>query len=198
VIQQSGMRASAPGGTAPGQLAALVDSAKAGNAGAYSVLVARFEDTVHAIAIRITRNPEDARDVVQQTWLVLMSKVDTIQSPDALPGWLATTARREALRLVRARDRALPLGPDALCAVKDPSDSPETRAEKHDLDARLHEALEHLPERRRDFLIQLVANRQPYAEVAARFGLSKGSLGPLRARYLRELLDACTRVGAVA
>jgi RNA polymerase sigma factor (sigma-70 family) len=181
-----------------GQFAGLVDAAKAGNASAYSDLVTRFEGTVHAIAIRITRNPEDARDVVQQTWLILIHKVDTIQSADALPGWLATTARREALRVVRERSRAVPLGPDVLSAMTDPSDSPETRAEKHDLDARLHEALEHLPERRRDFLIQLVANRQPYTEVARRFGLSKGSLGPLRARYLRDLLEACTRTGAVA
>jgi RNA polymerase sigma factor (sigma-70 family) len=181
-----------------GELATLVDAAKAGNANAYSALVARFEGTVLGIAMRITRNPEDARDVVQQTWLILMSKVDTIQSANALPGWLATTARREALRMVRERGRAVPLGPDVLSAMTDHSDGPESRAEKHDLDVRLHKALENLPERRREFLIQLVGNRRPYTEVAGRFGLSKGSLGPLRARYLRDLLDACTRVGAVA
>jgi RNA polymerase sigma factor (sigma-70 family) len=198
MIHQPPVQVPTSGEFSQGQLAVLVDAAKSGSGNAFSALVARFERTVYAVAIRITRNPDDAWDVVQQTWLILLRKVGSIHSADALPGWLVTTARREALRLVRERARNLPLEPDVLTAVEDPSDSPETRAEKRDLDARLHQALQHLSERRRDFLIQLVGHRQPYAEVAARFELSPGSLGPLRARYLRELLDACTQVGATA
>ena len=44
----------------------------------------------------------DAADVSQNVWLRLTEHLDTIREPAALPGWLATTTRRECLRTIRA------------------------------------------------------------------------------------------------
>jgi hypothetical protein len=45
----------------------------------------------------------DALDAVQMTWLRLAENLDRIQSPERLGGWLATTARRECLHILRRR-----------------------------------------------------------------------------------------------
>jgi RNA polymerase sigma factor (sigma-70 family) len=179
-------------------LPALVDAARNGDASAFTALVARFERMIFNVALRVTRHPEDAADVVQQTWLILLSKIDTVQSGEALPAWLSTTARREALRLVRDRSRQLPLDDGTLERLEDPSELPDSQAERRDLAERVHRALLQLPRQRGDFLIQLVGYRRPYVEVAERFQYSRGSLGPLRARYLRELSDALDGCGGTA
>src|SRR5436309_2184233 len=85
------------------ELVSLVAAAGAGDADAFAALVARFEPLVHKVALDVTRHPEDAAEVVQQTWLVLFYKIKSIRIAEALPGWLRTTARREAFRLLRER-----------------------------------------------------------------------------------------------
>ena len=45
--------------------------------------------------------------MVQNTWLRLLENLTKIDNPEALPGWLATTARREALGILRRRGRTV-------------------------------------------------------------------------------------------
>jgi len=48
----------------------------------------------------------DADDVRQRVWLCLVNHLDKIRQPAALPGWIATTTRRECERLVRGAQSA--------------------------------------------------------------------------------------------
>lgn len=179
-------------------VAALVDAAKTSDEQAFAAIVERFEQMVYKTAVRITRDADDAADVVQQTWLVLVRKMDSIQTGQALPGWLSTTARREALRVVRERSRLLAVDQTTLERAEDPSEGPDRQVERRDLVERVNRALHRLPRQRREFLLELVGQRAPYAEMAARFQLAQGSLGPLRARYLRQLADALYDCGVTA
>ena len=61
----------------------------------------RFSGLVWATARAHRLSSADAADVVQTTWLRLVENLDRIREPEALGGWLATTARRECLRLLR-------------------------------------------------------------------------------------------------
>jgi RNA polymerase sigma factor (sigma-70 family) len=183
----------------PGRnVADLVHAAQAGDAAAFSALVGEFQALVRRVAFAVTRNPDDTSDAVQQTWLILLRKIGSIECADALPGWLSTTARREALRLVRERARHQPLDETILDHTADTSDGPERQAEMLDLVERVDRALLSLPRQRREFLIDLVGHRVPYSEVADRFQFARGSLGPLRARYLRDLSAALEECGATA
>jgi RNA polymerase sigma factor (sigma-70 family) len=175
---------------AKGQIAALVDAARSGESDALTALVVRFDGLVRGVALSVTHKPEDADDVAQQTWLALYCNIRSIQCGEALPGWLATTARREGLRLVRDRSRCVPLDEAWLHQMEDHTDGPEVRAEKQELLTCLRLALQRLPQRQQQLLIKLVGYRRPYAEVAADLQYAKGSLGPLRGRYLRQLYEA--------
>jgi RNA polymerase sigma factor (sigma-70 family) len=184
--------------SSPGDLAALVRAATAGEKAAFAVLVGRYQGLVRGTAFRVTRNVEDAHDVTQQTWLILLRKIDTLKSPESLPAWLATTARREALRLLRERSRNLPLDGLALELLEDPEDSPEEQAERHEMADRVRQALHRLPSQRAHFLVQLVGHKVPYAQASATLGCAQGSLGPLRARYLQQLGTELDRGGGTA
>ncbi len=119
-----------------------------------------------------------------------MDQIGRIRDPAALPGWLATTARRECARLVRAAHRAHPPGhvlhagaiPDERAAA---ADGELLAAERH---AALRAALAQLPPSCRDLLALLAADPPlPYAQISARLGIPAGSIGPSRSRCLDKL-----------
>src|SRR3954468_10243376 len=89
----------------------LVQSARSGDSGAWDALVDRYLPLVSAIIRRLRLSAADADDVNQTVWLRLVENLDAIREPKALPGWLATTARNEGLRIIRRRGRDVPVDP---------------------------------------------------------------------------------------
>jgi len=47
----------------------------------------------------------DAQDVGQMVWLKLFENIAKLREPQALPGWICTTTKREALRQLSGRAR---------------------------------------------------------------------------------------------
>src|SRR5271156_894846 len=87
----------------------LVTRARNGDKQAWDALVERYAPLIWSICRRHRLDHADADDVGQSVWLHLVEQLDRIRDPAALPGWLATTTRREcsrALRAARAPDTA--------------------------------------------------------------------------------------------
>lgn len=53
-----------------------------------------------------------AADVAQTTWLRVVEHLEQVREPGRLGGWIATTARRECLRALRAATREVPADED--------------------------------------------------------------------------------------
>ena len=88
----------------------LVLRARAGDQRAWDEIVERFAPLVWGICMRHRLSPADADDVGQSLWLGLLEHLQTLREPAALPGWIATTTRRECLRLHdEARRRRAPV-----------------------------------------------------------------------------------------
>ena len=83
----------------------LVFAAKAGDSQAWNALVDRFASTVWAVARAHRLSAADAADVSQTTWMRLVEHLDRIEQPERVGAWLATTARRESLRILRLGGR---------------------------------------------------------------------------------------------
>ncbi len=171
-------------------LAALLGSASKGDQGAWNAITDRFTNLLWSIARSYRLGHDDAGDVVQNTWLRLLENLTKIDNPEALPGWLATTARREALGVLRRRSRTVltrdeDLGVDLPDPVADQLDSALLEDER---DVQLWESFAQLPERCQQLLRVLMACDRPvYAEVSAAFDMPIGSIGPTRMRCLARL-----------
>lgn len=184
----------------PGEpdLTVLVADAQSGSEKAFAELVAQFEPLVRSVATKVLPDPDDAADAVQNTWLTLYTHIGTIRVPGALPGWLATTARREALHVIRGRAATLLMNERVLHQFEDSAEGPEAHAIRKDLGQRVRRALEQLPPHKVLLLLHVVAYGQPYSEAARALGRARGSLGPLRARYLHDLRIALEECGGTA
>src|SRR5438093_11326126 len=88
---------------------ALLVAAAGGDQAAWDAIVSNYGSLLWSIARSYRLSAADAGDVVQLTWLRLVENIDRIADPDRLPGWLATTIRRECLQLIRRAGREQPI-----------------------------------------------------------------------------------------
>ncbi|MFY1638020.1 RNA polymerase sigma factor [Solwaraspora sp. WMMB335] len=170
------------------EVAELVHAAAGGDRAAWEALVARYARLVWAVARGYRLDDADAADVSQATWLRLVENLGRLRNPASVGSWLATTARREALALLRAR-REAPL-PDS--ATPEPTDDtqpePWQRLVAEETDAELWQAFRRLSARCQELLRLLVIEpTENYAVAATTLSVPIGSLGPTRARCLATL-----------
>ena len=92
----------------------LVTRARAGDQASWNALVDRFLPLVNGVIRRFRLSSADADDVNQTVWLRLVEHLGDLREPRALPGWLVTTTRNEALRVIRLRGRAIPVDPQGV------------------------------------------------------------------------------------
>src|SRR6476646_6118152 len=150
-------------------VADLLPRVSDGDPTAWAEIVRRYGTLVTATVRSFRLQNADALDAVQMTWLRLGENAHRIQSPERLPGWLATTARRECLPILRQAKR-----------TSGPIDADTART--------LWNLVEELSPRQRTLLRALFTDHPcPYTEVARTTGIPPGAIGPTRARALAKL-----------
>lgn len=81
----------------------LVQRARRGDRDAFAGLVARYEKPALLLVGSILRNWHDARDVVQDSFVVAYERLNKLWSPHKFSAWFLQIARRNALVHVRRR-----------------------------------------------------------------------------------------------
>lgn len=171
---------------------ALVEAAARGDQDGWDEIVQRYLPLVYSVIRRYRLSPKDAEDVSQTVWLRLVEHLDSIREPRALPMWIATTTRNEALRLVSAHRRTTPVDPLGASTLDVEADVAELdedllRAERQQA---MRAGLAALSPRHRELLLLLVADPPlSYEQIGARLGMPVGSIGPTRARCLARLRE---------
>ena len=177
--------------------ARLLARAATGEPAAWRELVDRHASVVWAAARAYSANGTDAEDVCQVTWLSLAENLGSLRDPRALPGWLATTARREAIRLSKARRRESPVGWDTgMLDLPDPGAGPESSALHSMAASRMWLAFAQLSRRCQQLLrVVAVAPDASYAQVGQALGMPRGSIGPKKGRCLAALRERLANGG---
>jgi RNA polymerase sigma factor (sigma-70 family) len=164
---------------------ALVSRAADHDPQAWDELIERYIPLVWSICVRYQLSSHDTEDVSQSVWLLLVEHLGSLREPAALPGWLATTTRRECLRVLRVSGRYDLSGqePDG------PTDAEiEEEIITAERNAALRAAFAELPPSHRQLLLLLLADPPlSYAEISSVLGVRVGSIGPQRARCVDRL-----------
>ena len=168
-------------------LVALVRRAVDGDPAALTCIVERFDRSLRAIVRFYRLGPFDVDDVVQATWLQFMEHRCSLREPAAIKGWLATTARRQSLKVLQRRVREQPSDDPALgedMRVAEPCEE-LIAAERR---AALLDALARLPVSSRRLMTLMIASPgMSYEQVGDALGMPIGSIGPTRLRCMSRL-----------
>ncbi len=178
--------------------AALVARCRDGDSSAWTALVKRHQRLVYAIVMRLGLDEHSAADVFQTVFARLVQHLPRIVDPERLQGWIAVTAKREALLQLKRSRRTVSMSRDSDDGDDDAPDWDFADSAPLPGDAldelqqlnRLRHALDRLDERSRTLLLMLFRaddDKVPYDEVARQLGMSIGSIGPTRARCLGKL-----------
>lgn len=135
------------------QDAQLVERVRRGDAEAYGEIVARHMQRAFSIAYRILEQREDAEDVVQDSFIRALERLEQLERGRPFRPWLLRIVVNQALNFRRARGiRTTAQLPDAVAAT---GPLPDRQAENSELGRRLATALGTLPEKQRT-IVQLV------------------------------------------
>jgi RNA polymerase sigma factor (sigma-70 family) len=168
----------------------LVAAAAGGDEAAWHEIVDRYTPLLVRVIHGYRLSAAELEDVAQTVWLRLIEQLGELREPKALPGWIVTTARREALRSARRMARVRPHDPldDAWSSRLVSDDEPDAELERDARHAALLEGFALLSNRQRELLMLLAEDPPPaYAEISRRTGVPIGAIGPTRARALERL-----------
>lgn len=169
---------------------------RAGEESSLDELVTLMSPVLWQVVRATGLSQEAAEDVVQSTWLSLVRSADRISDPQAVSGWLCTTARREAWRVRKLSRRSTPVEDEALEFRVPSQPSAESVTVANDQQRQLWGALARLDERCQR-LLRIVAfeQRPDYGRISAELGMPVGSIGPTRGRCLAKLQTELTKAG---
>jgi len=175
----------------------LLNACREGDESSWEVLVDRYQRLIYAIPRRAGLNEDQSGEVFQEVFATLLQKLNDITEPDRLHAWLVTTARRKTWRLMSKERMLRPSTAgdeereEELSAVVDNAPLPDETLMRLEEQHRIRTALLALDERCQKLLTLLYYRPKPpsYAEIAAAFGTSEGSIGPTRARCLKKMLQ---------
>jgi RNA polymerase sigma-70 factor (ECF subfamily) len=137
----------------------------------FASLVERHSQLVYRVALAVTRNPQDAEDVAQETFLQLY-RGERWQQIEDQQAYLARVAWRLAVRRRRPQmlEQELPVEMHSRGA------SPEQAAIDRQLEAWLHACIDRLPEKLRQPLALAALGELRLVEIAAILGLPEGTV----------------------
>lgn len=174
--------------------ASLVARCLEGDEEAWTALVRRHGPVVFTIARRAGLASDDAADVYQTVWRIAVESLPRLRDPDRFGAWLARTAHFQSMRALRSlciTRRSIERLEPPECGGRSPDE--EIVAVEH---RRLVADAMALVGARCSDLLRALYFDQPspaYADIAQRFGMRIGSIGPTRARCLTKLKNLLGR-----
>ena len=171
---------------------ALLQACRQGNEAAWERLVAKYERLVYAIPLNYGLSWDEAADIAQHSFILLLQNLDSLRDDERLGGWLATVARRHSWRVLARRQREQATPDDDLATL--PNQVDDSQRQQRERQERLEwvmAGLNQLDDRCRQLLLALYfeSDQPTYEAIAQQFNMRVGSIGPTRARCLARLKE---------
>ena len=136
----------------------LVARARTKDFAAFEELVDRYEDKIFRLAFRFVRNETEAKEIVQDTFLLVWRKQDTFKGDSQFGSWLYRVATNTALMRLRAQRRHPEISTEELPidyldnygqlppAGENWAKRPDDELQSDELRRRIQKAVDELPE----------------------------------------------------
>lgn len=173
----------------------LIRLCREGDENAWETIVLKYQKLLFSIPRRIGLSKDTAADIIQEVFVTLFQKLDTLEKPEFLRAWLITTTRHKTIHLLQ-REKPSKFKSidedesDFVFEIPDQKISIEEVLIKVERDKQIETALSNIDERCKKLLnmLYLGAEQISYNEITEKLDIPLGSIGPTRARCLQKLL----------
>lgn len=181
-------------------IAALVDAARAGDSGAVDALVRATYNGTYSLAYRLTGNEEDARDVVQDTYLRAWRSLRRFRGDAQFTTWLYRITANSSANLLakRARHRTEALTDEDEVIDLRAEHDPERQVTVSDDRAHIASALAQLPVRLRQVIVLRDIYDLAHGSIAKELGITEAAAKVRLHRARRRLRELLAAEGTVA
>jgi RNA polymerase sigma-70 factor, ECF subfamily len=170
--------------------AQLLRDALRGDGRAFAALVRPHLPMLYRIAAREARHESLAEDAVQEALVIVHQRLERYRPGTSLKAWLAAIVVNRARTLARSERRRAAREETAEGPVSLPS--PSARLESDGLVDRVREALDTLPDKRRQAAILRLDGGLSHGEIAEALGSTEGSVRVLVHLAMKTLREALT------
>lgn len=163
----------------------LVERARAGERAAFDLLVARYQRRLLRLVLRLLRDPAEAEDVVQETFLKAYRALPRFRGEAAFFTWLyriALNGARNAVQRRRQRNGPQGIAPSQAPAPPPEIGTPESMLLSKQVMQAIDAALEALPLELRTAIVLREIEGLSYEEIAQ---IMECPLGTVRSRIFR-------------
>jgi RNA polymerase sigma-70 factor (ECF subfamily) len=192
----------------PSDLEAVTRAAK-GDHDAFRVLVERYQERAFGLALRVMRDEEQARDVVQDAFLKAYRSLDRFEGRSSFYTWfyrvvmnlcIDVKRRQPPGRMVEwdeahALEAPVGTGLDAVDSARQRASGPVGELERAELRETIRRAIEELPDDARQTLLLREVDGLSYSEIAKSLGVPKGTVMSRLHHARRRLRTLLTEQG---
>jgi len=178
----------------------LITRAQQGDRTALSALVRKYEVRAYQYAFRLTRNPEEASDIVAEGFVRVNNAIRNFKGNAAFTTWLYRILTNCFLDLRKKERNRQTSSLDSLVQtaegemerqIEDPAMGPDLEAERHARERTVQRAVARLPDFQRALIVMYHSEMKSYEEISEALDLPIGTVKSRlnRARLsLREML----------
>ena len=163
----------------------LVDLAAGGDIEAFETLIQSHQKKVYNIALRMTKNPEDAQELAQDTFIRAFVAIKKFRGESSFSTWLYRIAMNVCTDFLRKKNKAIVIsieqgavGSDNDQPLQLPEDSPgpDEVSEKQQLKHLVRQAMDSLSAEHRQVLILRDLMDMSYKDIANTLSVSEGTI----------------------
>ena len=170
----------------------LVLRCQSGEADAIKELISRWQMRLARYVFRQTGNSDDTADVMQEIWVSVVKKLNSLDDPAAFGQWIFRIASARSVDWVRSKQRDRTLLKASVEEVSSLNSEVSAQAIRQELIERLKKGITELPPDQRTILTMFYLEECSVSEVAATLNIPDGTVKSRLFQdrnQLRKLID---------
>jgi RNA polymerase sigma-70 factor (ECF subfamily) len=172
----------------------IITTVQNGSADHYDCIIERYEQKLLAYVIRFVKNPDEARDIVQNVFMKSLNNIESFDTEKKFSSWIYRIAHNETMNWFTRHNQTKMVSIEDISATKDQlemADASQTALDEWfqiELRDEMADALEQLPEQYAEILRMKYFEDRSYKEIAQILDKPISSVGTLLRRAKKRLL----------
>lgn len=165
----------------------LVIKLKQKDSDAFNSLYLKYVDRLYAFALSVLKSQQLAEDVVHDVFVKLWEKSDDLNPELSFQSWLFTVTRNHMLNMIKRASKEQSILGELLSNALPNHDHVMNQIQGDETNRIIHEAIQNLPDKRRQIFILCRFHDYTYKEAAKVLGITESTVNSQMVKAIRSI-----------